>query len=487
LRETPSNRDAAQGGPAIAAACRQAAVATSPFAALRAVLLAAVEAAGAERGFVVAFLDPGDPSMHRIEARVRLRPDVPLTPSRSVLRWVASTDGPPTGADATLPADVLDAQSVRSLELRHVLAARLPGRPTRALLVDGRQAPTVPPARDVPLLDAFAALAAIVGPPAPRQEPASIADVPPLVGAAPAFTALLEDVRRVADWQLPVLVTGESGTGKEVIARALHAEGRRGAGPFVAINCAAVPEALLESELFGAVRGANTGAERDRPGLFRLATGGTLFLDEIGDMPPAMQAKLLRVLQERRSRPVGGSTEVPVDARVVAATHHDLARLVARSRFRDDLYYRLAVVELRVPALRERRDDIPALVLHTARRLEVETGVAPIVVSPCAMDRLSRHAWPGNVRELQAALAQALVRARGQEIRAEHLELGRRDADAARALRAGLEHEMIGEALRDAGGNLTLAAAQVGWSRQKLYRRIRQLGVERQGAPVNPP
>jgi DNA-binding NtrC family response regulator len=286
-------------------------------------------------------------------------------------------------------------------------------------------------------------------------------------------------VRRIAPTSLPVLVQGESGSGKEGVSRALHRLGPRSAGPFVAINCTAVTESLLEAELFGAVRGAYTGLDRDRPGLLRQAHDGTLFLDEVGDMPPAMQAKLLRVLESGRVRPVGGVHESVVDVRIVAATHRDLRRWVEDGRYRADLYYRLAVLRVDVPPLRERIEDLPALVADLAPRLERDTGCSSVRLAPEAWQALRTYSWPGNVRELHASLARALLRAGGGEILARHLELAPAGATPQLVVGASLEQSMVRAALREAGGSIALAASRIGWSRQKLYRRMHALGVRR--------
>jgi len=297
---------------------------------------------------------------------------------------------------------------------------------------------------------------------------------------SPAWRALLAWVRRIAPTELPVLVCGESGSGKEGVSRALHALSPRQRGPFVALNCTALTETLLESELFGVARGAYTGADRDRPGLFREAHGGTLFLDEVGDMPPSMQAKLLRVLESGRLRPVGGPTETPVDARVVAATHHDLRERVASGSFREDLYYRLAVLCADVPPLRCRIEDLPALVDDLAPRLAGETGCGTVRIAADAWAELRAHDWPGNVRELHGALARALLRAGGGAICAEHLDLPTAGRRAARPVACdSLERGMIDAALREANGSIARAASRIGWSRQKLYRRMDALGVAR--------
>jgi DNA-binding NtrC family response regulator len=303
---------------------------------------------------------------------------------------------------------------------------------------------------------------------------------PGIAGRSPVFLRMLDWVGRVARSDLPVLVCGETGSGKEGVALTLHRQSRRRAGRFVAVNCTALSESLLDAELFGTVRGAYTGSDRDRPGLFRLAHGGTLFFDEVGDMPRAMQAKLLRVLQERCVRPVGGDEESPVDVRLVAATHHDLERDVLAGSFRADLFYRLAVAVVHVPPLRERLDDLDALVEILTPRLRRETGCGVVRLAACARRVLEAYPWPGNVRELHTVLARALLRANGEEIRAAHLAPLRPDVDHDR-VELPLEIEMIDAALRDAGGSITDAARRIGWTRQKLYRRMKALSVRERG------
>ncbi len=227
-----------------------------------------------------------------------------------------------------------------------------------------------------------------------------------IVTASPLMAALLDEVVLVGASQANVLIQGESGTGKEMLARAVHEASQRRGGPFVAINCAAIPEALLESELFGHVKGAFTGADVARKGLFQSAAGGTVFLDEIGDMPVALQAKLLRVLQEREVRPLGSQQAVPVDVRIVSATHRDLEALIAEQAFREDLYYRLNVVNLHIPPLRERREDIAALAQHFVSTLAAKHGRHVVGFAPDAMEALMRFDWPGNVRQLMNVVEQ---------------------------------------------------------------------------------
>ena len=254
--------------------------------------------------------------------------------------------------------------------------------------------------------------------PAPEASPPG---GPALVGHSPAIIDVMKTLARVAPSQATVLVVGETGTGKELVARTVHRYSARADQRFVAANCSALAEGLLESELFGHVRGAFTGAAGARPGLFREADRGTLFLDEIGDISPGLQARLLRVLQEHEIVPVGSETPVKVDVRVLAATHRDLPELVRQGRFREDLYYRLNVVTLTLPPLRARRQDIPLLIDHFLRELTTRHGRGPVAVDPEAQRRLLAHDWPGNIRELQNALERAMLLAEQDVIGPEHL------------------------------------------------------------------
>ena len=304
-----------------------------------------------------------------------------------------------------------------------------------------------------------------------------------MVIASEAMRRVVDLARRVGQVDSTVLVTGESGVGKERVARLIHDASTRTGGPFVAINCGAVPEGLLESELFGHARGAFTGATQDRPGLFEAAQGGTLFLDEIGEVPPAMQVKLLRALQEHEVRRVGENRNRRVDARVVAATNRDLAAEVHAARFRQDLYYRLRVVEIRVPPLRERRDDI----LPLARTFLVEAGERLgrriSGLSPAAAQQLVRHDWPGNVRELENAVERAVVLARGHRIDVEDLpeEVGVAlpglPAAGVQTLRE-VERNYIEAVLRDNDGNRARTAQQLGIGAATLYRKIKEYRLQ---------
>src|SRR6266446_914559 len=234
-----------------------------------------------------------------------------------------------------------------------------------------------------------------------------------IIGSCPAMREVYKAIGRVAAQNVPVLITGESGTGKELVARALYQHGPRAKAPFLALNCAAIPEQLLESELFGHEKGAFTGADRRRIGKFEQVSGGTLFLDEIGDMPLALQAKILRLLQEQSFERVGGNETVHTDVRLIAATHRDLTAWSTEGKFRPDLYYRLGVFTIHLPPLRERADDLPLLVQHYLRRFSRELGRDVRQIAPEALDHLRRYAWPGNIRELQSVLKQALLQASG--------------------------------------------------------------------------
>src|SRR5207253_10818398 len=234
-----------------------------------------------------------------------------------------------------------------------------------------------------------------------------------IVGSCPAMSEVYKAIGRVAAQDVPVLITGESGTGKELVARAIYQHGPRAKALFLALNCAAIPENLLESELFGHEKGAFTGADRRRIGKFEQVSGGTLFLDEIGDMPLALQAKILRLLQEQAFERLGGNETIRTDVRLIAATHRDLTAWSAEGRFRPDLYYRLGVFTIHLPPLRERGDDVPVLVRHYLRRFSRELGREVREVAPEALERLRGYRWPGNIRELQSVLKQALLQASG--------------------------------------------------------------------------
>jgi nitrogen regulation protein NR(I) len=325
-----------------------------------------------------------------------------------------------------------------------------------------------------------------------------------IVGRCAAMQEVYKAIGRVAAQDVTVLIAGESGTGKELVARAIYQHSRRADRPFLAVNCAAIPEQLLESELFGHEKGAFTGADRRRIGKFEQVSGGTLFLDEVGDLSPLTQSKMLRVLQEQRFERVGGTETVHTDVRVLAATNRDLDVLVAHGRFRPDLYYRLSVVTIRLPPLRERGDDLALLVQHYLRHYSRELGKEVKVIPPEALDLLRRQPWPGNVRELQNVLERALLRATGPVLLPEFLEpalgswlaalppAGAPSGDLAQfieeRLQAGsedlyaealqrMERLLLTRVLQHTGGNQLQAARLLGITRGSLRTKLRELGI----------
>jgi two-component system nitrogen regulation response regulator GlnG len=344
------------------------------------------------------------------------------------------------------------------------------------------------------------------------REPAVVAESAPdpdvdgaIVGSCPAMREVYKAIGRVAAQDVPVLITGESGTGKELVARAIYQHGPRARAPFLALNCAAIPEALLESELFGHEKGAFTGADRRRIGKFEQCNGGTLFLDEIGDMTLALQAKMLRLLQDQSFERVGGNETIRTDVRLIAATHRDLKALSADGKFRPDLYYRLGVFTIHLPPLRERGDDLAVLVRHYLRRLSRELGRQVQEVAPEALERLGGYAWPGNVRELQSVLKQALLRASGTTLLPAFLpDLSGDPADPAACPPPGEEldlaafvRQLLGPDATDlyaevhrrvdrlllpyvleyTGGSQHQAARLLGIARQTLRVKLRDLGL----------
>jgi two-component system nitrogen regulation response regulator GlnG len=346
------------------------------------------------------------------------------------------------------------------------------------------------------------------------REPAIIAETPPdeelpgeaIVGSCPGMQEAYKAVGRVADQTFPVLITGESGTGKELVARAIYQHGPRAQAPFLALNCAAIPEELLESELFGHEKGAFTGADRRRIGKFEQCNGGTLFLDEIGDMPPATQAKILRVFQEQAFERVGGNETIRTDVRLIAATHRDLKAWSEEGKFRPDLYFRLGVFTIHLPPLRERDDDLPLLAQHFVRRFSRELGREVRRVAPEAMTRLRGYSWPGNIRELQSVLKQALLQASGAVLlpaflpeplggAAEVAPAGPASAEPGmetfvirQRVRADIrdlyaethrqvDRLLLPRVLEHTRGNLQKAALLLGIARQTLRLKLRDLGL----------
>jgi two-component system, NtrC family, response regulator AtoC len=346
------------------------------------------------------------------------------------------------------------------------------------------------------------------------REPAVVAESLPdpdidgaIIGGCPAMSEVYKAIGRVAAQDVPVLITGESGTGKDLVARAIYQHGPRSKAPFLALNCAAIPENLLESELFGHEKGAFTGADRRRIGKFEQCNGGTIFLDEIGDMPLTLQAKMLRVVQEQAFERVGGNETVRTDVRLIAATHRDLKAWSDEGRFRPDLYYRLSVFTVHLPSLRERGDDLPLLVRYYLRRFSRELGRDVSEVAPEALERLRNYSWPGNVREWQSVLKRALLQARGTTLlpafppalpgdpsepatappsAAEdsnleafiHLCLASGEGDLYADTHRRVDRLLLTRVLEETGGNQLQAARRLGIARETLRRRLRELGMQ---------
>jgi len=400
-----------------------------------------------------------------------------------------------TGQDERLR----DLKSVSMFGIRSVLCVplRARGEIIGAVYLDSRTEGALFSADDLRFLEAFADHAALALENAQSRQELERENVRlqvaaesrerfgDLWGRSAPMQRVYDLIAKVAETDLPVLIQGESGTGKELVAKAIHSRGSRRTKPLLAENCAAISEALLESELFGHVEGAFTGAERDRKGLFEQADGGTLFLDEVGDMSPGMQARLLRVLQEGDLRPVGGEQHVSVDVRVLAATHRDLQVEVAAGRFREDLFYRLQVLLIQLPPLRERVGDVPLLVDHFLRRISDARGrAAPTIQSP-VMELLERHPWPGNVRQMENVLQRLLLLADDGPITLSLVEsddglrqaiMGKESVKPVYSLERN-EREQILRALEASGGNRTRAAEMLGISRATIFRRIKEMGI----------
>jgi two-component system nitrogen regulation response regulator NtrX len=316
-----------------------------------------------------------------------------------------------------------------------------------------------------------------------------------MVGESPAMRQLREEIAQAAPSSGRALIFGENGTGKELVARAIHAQSLRAREPFVEVNCAAIPEELIESELFGHAKGAFTGAHASRKGKFELADGGTLFLDEIGDMSLKTQAKVLRALQEQTIEPVGGPGSIRVDVRVIAATNKDLEKEIEAGTFRDDLYFRLNVIPFHVPPLRERREDIPVLARHFVEVLSAEHGRRPKPLAPEAVERLARLPWPGNVRELRNIIERLVIMAPGEQIELRHLPSSLLEAlppgaasaavatepiagaTSLAAAREEFERQFILGRYRECGGNMSRTAEALGVERSNLYRKMKSYGL----------
>jgi two-component system response regulator AtoC len=326
-----------------------------------------------------------------------------------------------------------------------------------------------------------------------RDEISSLVQTERIVGNSPAMQEVYKTVGKVAKADATVLITGESGTGKELVAEALHYNSNRRSGPIVKVSCAALPETLLEAELFGHEKGSFTGAMTQRRGRFEMADKGTIFLDEIGEMSLPMQTKLLRVLQERKIERVGSSLPIKVDIRIICATNKDLQRQVEQQKFRDDLFYRLNVINIHMPPLRDRKEDIPALVEHFLAKHRYSATAQPAAISEEALKRLMEYDWPGNVRELENVVERAVVLSRGQIITSRELPFGDHEGDGHeeeggdevsveksffKKSVAQFEKDLIMKALRDANGNRSKAAEMLGIYRRLLYAKIKEYGLE---------
>lgn len=305
-----------------------------------------------------------------------------------------------------------------------------------------------------------------------------------LMGSGAHMQGVFESIRKVATTDAPVLILGESGTGKEMTAHAIHQRSARRNGPFVAINCSAIPETLIESELFGHEKGAFTGAHLQRRGRIEHAAGGTLFLDEIGEIPLPIQVKLLRFLQEQCIERVGGRQQIEVDTRVIAATNADLKKAMAAGKFREDLFYRLAVVQMALPPLRERDDDVEVLARAFLQRYCTEYNKHVLTFAPDAIRALRQYSWPGNVRELQNRIKRAVIMSDGRRLRPEDLELSAHPSavpgGSLREARERLERELVRQSLRRHSGRITSAAAELGISRPTFYELMEKLGVSKE-------
>jgi two-component system NtrC family response regulator len=294
---------------------------------------------------------------------------------------------------------------------------------------------------------------------------------------------VFETIRKVATTDAPVLILGESGTGKEMVAKAIHQRSNHKSGPFIAINCSAIPETLLESELFGHEKGAFTGAHVQRKGRIETASGGTLFLDEIGEIPLPLQVKLLRFLQEQTIERVGGRQEIRINTRVVAATNADLKKSLAAGTFREDLFYRLAVVQMTLPPLRDRDNDVRLLAQFFLSRFAAQVNKPNLSFDPDAIRALNRHDWPGNVRELENCVRRAVIMAEGKRVTAKDLDLNSSglgpNVVTLKDAREAVERQMLTQALKKHGGKIAPAAAELGLSRPTIYELMEKLGVSK--------
>ncbi|MEI7703562.1 MAG: sigma 54-interacting transcriptional regulator, partial [Deltaproteobacteria bacterium] len=455
-----------------------------------------------DKGFVIELAD-GEPQVRasRNVAPGRVK-DAVSSVSDSILRKVLETQRPLVVADALHDAEWSSSESVIDLRLQSVMCAPLlaRGEVFGAIYLGNDSVRNLFDERSLETLTVFASQASLLLQNALllrdlRRENEALREAidtrryGDLLGAGPSMREVFRRIEKVAPTDVTVLVQGETGTGKELVAREIHRRSPRSEGPFVAVNCAAIPEGLLESELFGHVKGAFTGAVATRPGRFQAASGGTLFLDEIGEMPQSLQVKLLRAIQERSVQRVGESRAEPVDIRIVAATNRNLEEDVRNGRFREDLYYRLHVVTITLPPLRERADDVTVLARWFLQRYATEFESRARGFAPAALVALRKHAWPGNIRELENRVKKAAVLADGPLVSTEDLDLKADGQEAAIPLSEAIEEfrkRYISDILDRNGGNRTKTAKELDVDPRTIFRHLEKLESERRGSDPSP-
>jgi transcriptional regulator with GAF, ATPase, and Fis domain len=467
---------------------------------LAATVDAAIEVTSAQRG--VLFVKGGGTTEPSLGVAVARRVDLDMADrsyvelAQRIAATVIDTGEAMVIGDAEHDDRVRTERCVYSMHLKLLLCIPIHGEngTLGAIYLDGRDRRSGDMDAELRILSAFADQAAVAlrttGPANQQREPGAPAnrsnhrrEYSAIVGSSAPMRRVFDVLDRVAGSDVTVLIRGESGTGKELVAQAIHSNSPRKDGPFVAVNCAALPGTLLEAELFGYVRGAFTGAGKAHRGLFAAAHGGTLFLDELGEMSPQMQVKLLRVLQEREVKPLGSNDCVPIDVRLVCATNQPLRSQVARGRFRKELYYRVAVVEVELPALRDRRGDIPELANALIARAAKKHSKAFARLDLGAIAAITAHPWPGNVRQLENVLTRALLLKDGESIGVQ--DLGIKQAGRPAPPKFGSPDEERGELLRALSAtddNATEAARSLGMSRATFYRRLKRHGIARHGA-----
>jgi transcriptional regulator with GAF, ATPase, and Fis domain len=464
---------------------------------------AILEVTHAEKGFLI-LLEDGRLAVKaaRNLARETIE-DAVSRVSDSIVQRVASTGKPVVVADAVHDVEWSASSSVVNLKLCSVMCAPLmrQGEPFGVIYLGNDSVVSLFDERDLAVLTVFAAQASLLVENALlldglRRENEALrqavqeSQFGDLIGAGASMREVYRRIEKVAATDVSVLVVGETGTGKELVAKEIHRRSPRAQGPFVAVNCGAIPENLLESELFGHVRGAFTGAVATRGGKFQAAHGGTLFLDEVGDMPPALQVKLLRALQERVVTKVGDTRGEAVDIRVVAATHRSLEAEIQAGRFREDLYYRLDVITIGLPPLRERGDDVVVIARFFLQKYAREFGSRARSFTPAAVAALRRHAWPGNIRELENRVKKAVVLAERSVIAPEDLDLGPDSLSPVLPLAQAKEEfqkRYINEVLERNAGNRTKTAKDLGVDPRTIFRHLEKLEAERRGVQPPPP